>query len=75
MKTHKLRLAFTCVLEFEATTETAQDAFLAAKTYESIILSQDWQAKNEIAPITSVKETLYLSRIDVADIVPLGVLA
>ncbi len=72
MKLHKLRLAFTVVLEFEAETETPQDAFLAAQTYESLILSRDWQAKEEIAPIQHVKETLYYSTIQIADTQPAG---
>lgn len=66
MKPHKARLSFTVVLELDATVASDSDMFSLVQEYEMFLLSKSWESSGAPAGVEQIRETLYMSKIDLA---------
>lgn len=68
MKPHKARLSFTVLLEMDALAHSGSDMFSLAQEFEMFLRSKNWYSEFAPAQIEAIRETLYMSKIDIAEV-------
>lgn len=68
MKPFKARLSFTVVLELDALAASGSDMHQLAQEYEAFLQSKQWHSDTAPMQIEAVRETLYMSKVEIAEI-------
>ena len=64
----KARLSFTVILELDSyEASSGSEMHQIAQEYEAMMLSNHWHASEAPQQVQAVKETLYMSKIEVAE--------